>query len=86
MKTTRKTEITVETERVLVIRGARRARVVWCAACSAQVKMVTPEQAALVARVSARTIYRWVEAERLHFSETPDGWLLVCLNSLLQRN
>ena len=86
MKTSRKTEITVETERVLVIRGTKQARLTWCPSCAEQVKMVTPEQASAIARVTARTIYRWVEAEKLHFAETPAGWLLVCLNSLLDPN
>jgi len=44
--------------------------------------MVTPNQAAVIARVAVRTINRWVEAERLHFAETPEGLLLICLNSI----
>ena len=30
----------------------------------------------------SRTIFRWVEAERLHFSETPHRARLICINSL----
>ena len=44
--------------------------------------MITANQAAIVAGVNSRTIYRWVEADRLHFIETPEGLLLVCLNSI----
>ena len=44
--------------------------------------MGTPDEAAILAHVSSRTIYRWVEAETIHFAETPDGLLLICLNSL----
>lgn len=51
----------------------------------ALVKMVTPEAAAVVAGVSTRTVYRWVEAGKIHFAETPAGLVLVCLNSLLKR-
>jgi hypothetical protein len=46
--------------------------------------MITPVDAAVLARVSTRTIYRWIEAEKLHFTETPDGLLHVCLNAFLQ--
>ena len=44
--------------------------------------MLTPEEAARLACVSPRTVYRWVEAGRLHFSEMPDGGLFICLASL----
>jgi len=46
--------------------------------------MATAEQAALLAGVSTRQLYRWVEASKLHFTETPEGLLLVCLDSLAQ--
>ena len=29
-----------------------------------------------------RTIYRWVEADRIHFTETAESTLLICLNSI----
>jgi hypothetical protein len=31
-----------------------------------------------------RAIYRRVEAGELHFTETPEGQLLICLNSILR--
>jgi len=40
-----------------------------------------PDQAAVIIDVSSRTIYRWVEENRLHFVDTPAG-LLVCLESI----
>jgi hypothetical protein len=82
VKTKRRTEITVETDRVLVIRRRSRAAQAWCAGCARQVQMLTPDEAAVVAAVSVRTINRRVEAEKVHFAETPDGLLLICLNSL----
>ena len=78
----RKIEITIEAERSVIIRKKRNDMQAWCAHCAAQVRLVTPEEAALVAGVSQRTIYSWVEAAKLHFSETPAGLLLICLNSL----
>ena len=44
--------------------------------------MVTADEAAGLAGVSSRTIYRRVEAESLHFMETNEGRLLICTNSL----
>lgn len=81
MKTQRRTELSIETQRHLVIRRGSSIRA-WCADCGEAVMMVTPDQAAIVAIVSSRTIYRWVEAKKVHFAETPDGLLLICLNSL----
>jgi hypothetical protein len=82
MTAKRRTEITIETHRVIAIHGRRGAALAWCEACRASVQMVTPEAAAVLARVSPRAVYRWVEAEEVHFVETADGWLLVCLNSI----
>ena len=83
MSTKKRITITVETERVLIFsrRGVRRASA-WCAECGAPSELVSPEAAAALARVSPRTIYRWVEANRLHFTETAEERLLICLNSL----
>jgi len=44
--------------------------------------MITPTQAAALAEVSSRTIYRWIEEARLHFTEEVGGLLLVCADSL----
>jgi hypothetical protein len=44
--------------------------------------MVAPEQAAVMAAVPVRTIYRWVETETVHYKEAPDGSLIVCVKSL----
>jgi len=47
--------------------------------------MCTPEEAAVLTHVSTRTIYRRVEAGRVHFTETAEGLLLVCLNSITRQ-
>ena len=83
MRTKRKTDITVETDQVVVIRQQKKLARAWCGQCAGQAKMLTIAQAAAVACVSQRTIFRRVEAGLLHFTETPDGVLFICLNSLL---
>jgi hypothetical protein len=82
MATKRRTEIIVETERLIVIPHATMPAQMWCHHCSARVEMVTPEQAATLLQVTPRVVYRWVEAQLLHFIEEPDGRVLICRNSL----
>jgi hypothetical protein len=77
-----RTEITIETERVLLIKHRKGRILAWCPICARQVPMIKVDEAATLSRVSARTIYRWVESERVHFAETPQGELLICLSSL----
>ncbi|PYS89772.1 MAG: hypothetical protein DMF64_16870 [Acidobacteria bacterium] len=85
MRRKKRTEVFIETEvEIEVKRRTRRLAPVWCEACGAAVEMVPPDVAALVAEVSARTVFGWVEAGRVHFIETTTGALLVCLNSLPQ--
>jgi hypothetical protein len=84
MKRTRRKRVTVETERLLVISHHNGVHG-WCEGCSSQVKMVGPEEAAAVTGLSQRTIFRLIESQQLHFIETPDGGLLICVNSLLEK-
>ena len=78
---TKRTEIIVETHRLLIIRRRGDSIRAWCEGCLAEVEMITPNKAAAVANVSSRTIYRWVEDAKLHFTES-DGALHICPNSL----
>lgn len=77
--------ITVEIDRVVLISKRKSSPRSWCAACAAETRMVSADQAAAVARVSSRMIYRMVEDDRLHFTETPEGRLFICLNSLSRK-
>jgi hypothetical protein len=77
----KRTEITIETERMLFISSPRKV-LGWCVGCGAQAEMVPVDEAAILRRVDSRTIFRWAEAERVHSSETANGLLLICLNSL----
>ena len=83
MRRKKRTEVFVETEVEIEIRGRTlRLAPVWCAACAAEVEMVPPDVAAAVSEVSARTVFGWVEAGSIHYAETAEGALLVCLRSL----
>lgn len=74
-------EITLEIDRVTVV-SKRKSPVIWCEGCAALVGMVTVDEAAERERTSSRAIYRRVEAGQLHFAETPEGHLFICLNSI----
>ena len=78
MKT--RTEITFEMDRLIVFNRSRKSD--WCTACSRPVEMLSVDDAALVAHVSSVTIFRWAIAGDLHSSESADGLLLICPNSL----
>ena len=80
-KTTRTIELTVERSEFF-IRRSQRTVSAWCAECGGQVAVAAPEEAARATGTSARTIYRRIEAGTIHFMETPEGCLLVCLVSL----
>lgn len=78
----RKTEIVVELDEEIVIRGRQPIAFAWCAECGEQVQTVTPDHASTITGVSPRVIYRWIEAGMIHFNETGEGHLLVCQSSL----
>jgi excisionase family DNA binding protein len=75
-------ELTVERSRVVVAGPSRIQKIGICPECSAEVRLVTPEEAARLLGVSVREVYRRVEAGSLHFIETREGLLLICASSL----
>ena len=83
MAKTRKTEKAVEIHEFYVIRSASGSLPPLCARCATgDAIMVAPEQAAVIANVPVRIIYRWVETAAIHYHEAPNGSLIVCLKSL----
>ena len=80
--TKRRIEIIVEQHRFLSVSTRRISAVAWCATCGQKVQMVTAEDAARIANVTARTIYRRTETGQLHFIESQEGLLLICTRSL----
>ena len=79
----KQTEIITETHEVLTIRRTKDVVRVWCDACSAEVNMASAEHASVLAGVNTRALYRRVESQEIHYTETRDGQLLICLYSLL---
>ncbi len=83
----RRTQIIVETERIILIRRRRRERGerLWCGACGAESLMLTMEKAARMLGTTSRQVFRWAEAGRLHWTESEEGALLICRASLLEQ-
>lgn len=79
---TRRSLIISVSEQTLVVKSSGAFAYSWCEECAEQVRMIRPDEAAIVAATSPRKIYQWIEAGKLHYSEEPSGAPLVCLNSL----
>jgi len=55
------------------------ATINWCGHCAARVPMVTVDQAAALTQTDWETIYWGVQSKQMHYAETPEGMLLICL-------
>ena len=77
MKT--RTEITVEMDRLIIVSRTRKSE--WCGSCARPVEMLSIDDAALIAHVNSRTIFRWAIAGELHSAESAEGLLLICPHS-----
>jgi hypothetical protein len=78
----RRVEFIIETHQTWIIREPHVSAPAWCPQCARTVRMVTADEAARLVCQTTRTIFLWVETNRLHYRETPTGALLVCLDSL----
>ena|SRR5438128_1421132 len=78
------TEITVETTQVTIIRRRGAPLCAWCTDCAETTPMITAEHAAELTGLSVRATYREVERGRFHFVESLEGWIRLCLNSVLK--
>jgi len=70
----RRTEITIETERLLVVNQHQERAILWCNQCADHVPMLPIHEAAKVAG--------FPEAGLLHFAMTPENQLFICPRSL----
>jgi hypothetical protein len=80
LKHTRHIEISVERE-VVSIRSSRQGILLYCEKCGSKGVMLPVETAAAIAGVTVRVLYRWLEDEKVHFTESPDGTVLICAES-----
>jgi hypothetical protein len=78
----KRTYITVSASEITLIKKLKGAAEAYCSACRARVEMATIEQAVTMTGLHSRAIYGWVERGLIHFLETAEGHLLICLPSL----
>ena len=84
VKKTRRTEKTVEIHEIYAIRTASGSLPALCAECSTgDAIMLAPDHAAVLSHVPTRMIYRLVETGSIHYRETPNGSLVVCVRTLV---
>jgi hypothetical protein len=79
----KRTEVTIETDEIWIIRRPGSGFQTWCPVCDKQTTMITPDEAALLTELDERDIYRQVESGLIHCAKMPGGILLVCSNSII---
>ncbi|MGA9769559.1 MAG: hypothetical protein WBV94_10995 [Blastocatellia bacterium] len=84
MRRKRKTEYNLEIEQTFVVRRSGDCPSMWCSECAESVHMITVDEAAVLCSVTSRTIYEDTQRGKLHFTETPEGFLLICSKSLFR--
>jgi hypothetical protein len=78
-----RTEITIQTERVVLIRGSRSTRA-WCQQCGREVEMVGLAQAAALTAGGKPVLPDSTQGQGWHVSEDETGSPLICLESVLK--
>jgi len=78
------TKITIETESLLIL-GGRSSRRALCPLCAAEVEMIALENASVISNLATAELSERLNSGELHRSQTPDGSVLICMNSLLAR-
>ena len=86
IKRLKQTRITISTSEILVIRQAQSLSLADCPQCGRQTDMLTSEQVVTLTGISSRNLFKLVEDGQLHFRETSQGHLLICLASLHANN
>jgi hypothetical protein len=78
-----RTEITIQTDRLVLIRGRRPTRA-WCQQCGHEVEMIGLPQDAALAGGGKPVLPDSTQGQGWHVSEDQNGSLLVCLESVLK--
>lgn len=84
MAMTRETKITIETESLLILRTQSPLRA-WCPVCGFEVEMIPLDGVGVISNLPSPDIEAWIQSEDLHHTNSADGALLICLNSMLKR-
>jgi hypothetical protein len=77
----KKTEITIETDRILIIRRRRSTRA-WCPECGGEVDMVGLAEAEAITGTMQPMLQDSAESREWHLAKGQGGTPLICLESL----
>ena len=72
----------IETHEFIVLHRQPSRTRAYCPRCRLQTWWVTASQAAPLAGVTTRTVYRWMEEGQVHFEEGQGREIRVCTSSL----
>ena len=78
----RRTEITIETHSVTIIRTKGKPFSAHCEHCRETVTAFAPEQIAAILQLNLAEVCRRIETHRIHLTNAGEGVAMVCGNSL----
>lgn len=81
-ETKQRTEITIETREITVIRTVGGRQTDYCENCLKNVSAFAPKKITDVLRLSVTEICRRVETKQIHLTDSGLGAALICGNSL----
>ena len=82
MKEKKRTEITLETHELTIVRFRQNRTIAYCAVCQQQTPHFSVVQSVSVLSLSESVIFRLAESGEIHSCETANGLLRLCGNSL----
>lgn len=83
MKAKRRLEIIWETHEITTISfKGNCSSMIFCEVCRSETRHLSIAEVAAVAKVSEAAVFRQAENELIHSTETADGKLLICTDSV----
>ena len=73
--------LTIDIDEKITLSDSNRRLEAYCSGCKKLSWMVTPQTLAVVAGLTEREVFRFVEAKLIHFEETDR--VLVCVESVM---
>jgi hypothetical protein len=71
----------MERQDVSILQPNKNGILLHCQQCGTKAVMLPVETASTLTGITPRMLYRWLEEEKLHFIESPDGSILLCAES-----
>jgi len=85
MASRKRTEITVQTDELLIIRRGDSSVRAWCMDCSAEVRMIPASEAVALAGIDMAGILKMVASGDVHWVQGGTCAPLICLKSLVAK-